>query len=74
MLIDLSSIDHETVVRNQRLNRIRFKLNRMSVRKLREFCRANHIPLAGASSKQDIVSEAMSQYGHVWKLEEDEIG
>lgn len=74
MLIDLSSIDHESVVRTQKLNRIRFKLNKMTLRRLREFARSNHIPLAGASNKQDVVQEIVSQYGHVWNLEEEEIG
>ena len=72
-MFDLSKIDHESVIRNQDKNRIRLKLNKMTVAKLREFSRRNHIPLAGASTKEQLVTEIMSQYGHVWKLKEDEI-
>lgn len=72
-IIDLSTIDHETVIKRQRENRIRLKLNKMTVARLRAFTRRYHIPIAGASTKQQIVSEIMSQYGHVWHATEDEI-
>lgn len=72
-IIDLSKIDHEQVIERQKLNRIRFKLRKMTVAHLRDFARRNHIPLAGASTKEQVVGEIMSQYGAVWKLEESEI-
>lgn len=72
MLIDISSINHEAVMRKQRESRIRVALNKMTVRQLREFARERHISLAGASSKRGLVSEIMGQYGHQWKLEEGE--
>lgn len=53
--------------------RIREKLSKKTVKQLREFARTHHISLAGESSKRGIVSEIMSQYGHVWNLKEDEI-
>ena len=74
MIIDLSKIDHEQVIERQKLNRIRFKLRKMTVAKLRDFARRYHIPLAGASTKEQLVTEIMSQYGAVWRLEEEQIG
>lgn len=73
MIIDLSKIDHEQVIERQKLNRIRFKLRKMTVAQLRDFARRYRIPLAGASTKEQLVTEIMSQYGAVWKLEESEI-
>lgn len=71
-LIDLSTIDHEQVIRKQKLTRIRMALNKMTVKQLRQFARERHISLAGASSKQGLVSEIMSQYGSQWRLREGE--
>ncbi len=74
MLIDLrKGIDHDQLIRNQREARVRLRLAKMTLRQLREFAREHHIPLYGASSKQDILSEIMSEYGRAWKLREDEI-
>lgn len=72
-MIDLNAIDHTAVLRNQRRNRIRIKLSHKTVRQLRDFAREHHIPLAGANNKHDMLSEIMSQWGHVWMMEEDEI-
>lgn len=72
MFIDLSTIDHEQVVHKQKLARIRMALNKMTVKRLRQFARERHISLGGESSKQGLVTEIMSQYGHQWKLEEGE--
>ena len=72
MLIDLSTIDHEQVVRKQKLARIRMALNKMTVKQLRQFARDRHISLGGESSKQGLVTEIMSQYGSQWKLKEGE--
>lgn len=72
MIIDISKIDHEQIIRKQKEARIRMALNKMTVRQLREFARERHISLAGASSKHAIVSEIMGQYGHQWKLEKGE--
>lgn len=74
MIIDLSTIDHDAVIRRQRENRIRLKLAKKTSKQLRQFARDNHIPLAGVSNKRALVDEIMSQYGNVWKLKEDEIG
>ena len=71
-IIDLSTIDHEQVIRKQKLARIRMALNKMTAKQLRQFARDRHISLAGASNKRAIVSEIMSQYGHQWKLREGE--
>ena len=71
-IIDLSTIDHEQVIRKQKLARIRMALNKMTVKKLRQFARDRHISLGGESSKQGLVTEIMSQYGAQWKLEEGE--
>lgn len=73
MLIDLSNIDHETVLRRQERNRIRIKLSKKTVKQLREFAREHHITLGGESSKRGILDEIMGQYGHQWHLREDEI-
>ena len=73
MIIDLSKIDHEQVIERQKLNRIRLRLRKMTVAQLRDFARRYHIPLAGASTKEQVVGEIMSQYGAVWHLTEDEI-
>lgn len=72
MFIDLSTIDHEQVIRKQKLARIRMALNKMTVKQLRQFARDRHISLGGESSKQGLVTEIMSQYGHQWKLKEGE--
>lgn len=72
MLIDLSTIDHEQVIRKQKLARIRMALNKMTVKQLRQFARDRHISLGGESSKQGLVTEIMSQYGSQWKLKEGE--
>ena len=72
MLVDLSTIDHERVVRKQKLARIRMALNKMTVKQLRQFARDRHISLGGESSKQGLVTEIMSQYGAQWKLKEGE--
>ncbi len=74
MLIDLHSIDHDEIIRRQERNRVRFRLAKKTVRQLREFARDNHIPLYGASSKQDILSEIMAEYGRSWKMKEEDIG
>jgi len=74
MFTEIKSIDHEQVIERQKLNRIRFKLRKMTVAQLRDFARRNHIPLAGASTKEQVVTEIMSQYGAVWRLEEEQIG
>ena len=66
MLIDLKSIDPKDVARRQERDRIRAKLNKMTVRQLRQFARDNHISLGGASSKQVLIIEIMGQYGHQW--------
>ena len=44
----------------------RERLGHMTVRQIRDFARQRHIPLAGASSKQGIITEIMAQWGHVW--------
>lgn len=72
MLIDISSVNHETVMRKQRETRIRVALSKMTVRQLRQFARDRHIALGGESSKRGIITEIMGQYGHQWKLEEGE--
>lgn len=72
MIIDLSKIDHDQVLRRQKEARIRIALNKMTVRQLRQFARDRHISLGGESSKQGIVTEIMGQYGHQWKLEKGE--
>ena len=71
-IIDLSKIDHSQVIRKQKKARIRMALNKMTVRKLREFARERHISLGGESSKQGLVTEIMSQYGSQWRLREGE--
>lgn len=71
-IIDLSTIDHEQVIRKQKLARIRMALMKMTVKRLRQFARERHIALGGESSKRGIVSEIMGQYGAQWKLEEGE--
>lgn len=72
MIIDLSTIDHEQVIRKQKLARIRMALNKMTVKQLRQFARDRHISLGGESSKQGLVTEIMGQYGSQWKLKEGE--
>ncbi len=72
MLIDISSINHEAVMRKQRETRIRVALSKMTVRQLRQFARDRHIALGGESSKRGIITEIMGQYGSQWKLEEGE--
>ena len=72
MLIDLSTIDHEQVVRKQKLARIRMTLNKKTVKQLRQFARERHISLGGESSKRGLVTEIMGQYGAQWKLKEGE--
>lgn len=72
MIIDISKIDHEQVIRKQKLARIRMALNKMTVKQLRQFARDRHISLGGESSKQGLVTEIMSQYGSQWKLKEGE--
>lgn len=72
MLIDLNTIDHEQVIRKQKLARIRMALNKMTVKQLRQFARDRHISLGGESSKRGLVTEIMSQYGSQWKLKEGE--
>lgn len=73
MLIDLRGIDHEQIIRSQQEARVRLKLSRKTVKQLREFARANHISLGGASNKDGMLTEIMGQYGHQWHLREDEI-
>ena len=69
MIIDLRKIDHEQVIERQKLNRIRFKLRKMTVAKLRDFARRYHIPLAGASTKEQLtlVTCANDDYGHGYR-------
>lgn len=71
-IIDLNTIDHEQVIRKQKLARIRMALNKMTAKQLRQFARDRHISLGGASSKQGLVIEIMGQYGAQWKLREGE--
>jgi len=73
MLIDLSGIDHEQVLRRQERARIRIKLSKKTAKQLREFAREHHISLGGESSKRGLLDEIMGQYGCQWKLREDEI-
>lgn len=71
-IIDLNTIDHEQVIRKQKLAKIRMALNKMTVKQLRQFARERHISLGGESSKRGLVIEIMGQYGSQWKLEEGE--
>ncbi len=66
MLIDLSSINPKDVARRQERDRIRIELSKKTVKQLRQFARDNHISLGGESSKQNILTEIMGQYGHQW--------
>lgn len=71
-IIDLSTIDHEQVIRKQKLARVRMALNKMTVKQLRQFARERRISLGGESSKRGLVTEIMSQYGSQWRLREGE--
>lgn len=70
MLIDLRTKkhpegEHVSPAKDQR-ELIRAKLERMTVKQLRQFARDRHISLGGESTKQNLIIEIMGQYGYQW--------
>ena len=49
---------------NRYEDELRAELGRMTAKELRGFAREHHVPLAGASSKQQLVSEIVGQMRH----------